>query len=75
MLISSILCGQHIDRNFIANFIKTVRSETDKTLMFAVGEFWKDSIDDLAMYIDALGTQVRNIATYMSAAILVLADF
>lgn len=25
--------------------------------MFAVGEFWKDSIEDLEAYLDALGTQ------------------
>jgi alpha-amylase len=55
---------QHIDRNFIADFIKTTRSETGKKNLFALGEFWKDSIDDLTNYINALGTQVRLVPSF-----------
>jgi alpha-amylase len=55
---------QHIDRNFMADFIKTTRSETGKPQLFALGEFWKDSYDDLANYVDALGTQVRIVPSF-----------
>ncbi|KAJ7205053.1 alpha-amylase [Mycena pura] len=48
---------KHIDRGFIADFVKSVRAETDKPKMFAVGEYWKESITDLEEYLDALGTQ------------------
>ncbi|KAJ6532771.1 alpha-amylase [Mycena vulgaris] len=48
---------KHIDRSFIADFVKSVREETSKPKMFAVGEFWKDSITDLEQYLDSLGTQ------------------
>jgi len=48
---------KHIDRTFIADFIKTMRSETGKPKLFALGEFWKDSFDDLSNYVNALGTQ------------------
>ncbi|KAF8217704.1 alpha-amylase [Mycena galopus ATCC 62051] len=48
---------KHIDRSFIADFVKSVRAETNKPKMFAVGEFWKDSITDLEAYLDGLGTQ------------------
>lgn len=34
-----------------------MRSETDKPKLFAVGEFWKDSVGDLEKYLDELGTQ------------------
>ena len=44
----------------MADFIKTVRSETAKPNLFALGEFWKYSVDDLSRYVDGLGTQVRN---------------
>ncbi|KAF8586977.1 glycoside hydrolase family 13 protein, partial [Ramaria rubella] len=46
---------KHIDREFISKFVKHVRKGKDK--LFAVGEFWKDSIEDLEAYLDALGTQ------------------
>ncbi|EJU02147.1 alpha-amylase [Dacryopinax primogenitus] len=48
---------KHIDRGLIADFIKIVREQTHKPAMFAVGEFWKDSIQDLETYLSALGTQ------------------
>ncbi|CAK5272794.1 unnamed protein product, partial [Mycena citricolor] len=48
---------KHIDRDFIADFVKHVRSVTNKPKMFAVGEFWKDSLDDLETYLNGLGTQ------------------
>ncbi|KZT62429.1 glycoside hydrolase family 13 protein [Calocera cornea HHB12733] len=48
---------KHIDRGFIAEFIKTVREETQKPAMFAVGEYWQDSLADLEEYLSALGTQ------------------
>jgi len=52
---------QHIDRTFIADFVKSVRKETNEPKMFAVGEFWKDSIEDLEAYLQALDTQVSDI--------------
>ncbi|KAJ7150950.1 alpha-amylase [Mycena crocata] len=48
---------KHIDRGFIEDFVKSVRKETSKPKMFAVGEFWKDSITDLELYLNKLGTQ------------------
>jgi len=42
----------------MADFIKTTRNETGKPNLFALGEFWKDSFDDLSNYVNALGTQV-----------------
>ena len=50
--------AQHIDSAFISKFVKHVRKNTSKPKLFAVGEFWKDSIDDLEKYLDSLGTQV-----------------
>lgn len=49
---------KHIDREFIATFVKHVRKGRDK--LFTVGEFWKDSVEDLEAYLDALGTQVTD---------------
>lgn len=51
---------KHMDRNFIAAFIKHVRQETGQPSLFAVGEFWKDSVEDISRYLDGLGTQVRS---------------
>ncbi|KAK7047862.1 hypothetical protein VNI00_006190 [Paramarasmius palmivorus] len=48
---------KHIDSGFIADFVKAVRQGTDKPKMFAVGEFWKDSLEDLEAYLESLGTQ------------------
>jgi len=50
---------KHIDRSFIADFVKSIRADesVNKPKMFAVGEFWKDSIEDLEEYLDGLGTQ------------------
>ncbi|CAE6402173.1 unnamed protein product [Rhizoctonia solani] len=48
---------KHIDDIFIADFIKHVRGETHKPSMFAVGEFWKDSLEDINNYLNKLGTQ------------------
>jgi alpha-amylase len=49
----------------MADFIKTTRSETGKPNLFALGEFWKDSFDDLSNYVDALGTQVRFVPSFL----------
>ncbi|KAF8757223.1 Alpha amylase, catalytic domain [Rhizoctonia solani] len=48
---------KHIDDVFIAEFVKHVRAETHKSSMFAVGEFWKDSLEDINNYLNKLGTQ------------------
>ncbi|KAJ1304692.1 hypothetical protein OPQ81_005831 [Rhizoctonia solani] len=48
---------KHIDNEFIAEFVRHVRGETHKPSMFAVGEFWKDSLDDINNYLNKLGTQ------------------
>ncbi|KAG8696242.1 hypothetical protein FRC11_000887, partial [Ceratobasidium sp. 423] len=48
---------KHIDYNFISDFIKSTRSRTQKPALFAVGEFWKDSLGDIINYLNDLGTQ------------------
>ncbi|KAH8827374.1 putative alpha-amylase [Flagelloscypha sp. PMI_526] len=49
---------KHIDRDFIGDFVKTVRATTPgHAKLFAVGEFWKDSYESLEKYVTALGTQ------------------
>ncbi|CAE6478931.1 unnamed protein product, partial [Rhizoctonia solani] len=48
---------KHIDYRFISDFIKSARSRTKKSAMFAVGEFWKDSLEDINNYLNNLGTQ------------------
>jgi len=48
---------KHFDRDFLANFIKHVRRETGQPNLFAVGEFWKDSTNDISRYLDGLGAQ------------------
>jgi len=50
---------KHIDEGFIAAFVKHVRQKTGQTNLFAVGEFWSDSIEDIFRYLDGFGTQVR----------------
>jgi alpha-amylase len=37
--------------------VKTARENSGIGKMFAVGEFWKDSLDDLEAYLGSLGTQ------------------
>lgn len=49
---------QHIDSQFIADFVKAVREDTNDPHLFAVGEYWKDDLSDLEDYLSALGTQV-----------------
>ena len=51
---------KHIDEDFIAGFIKHVRQETGQPNLFAVGEFWSDSIEDIFRYLDGFGTQVGS---------------
>ncbi|KAG8759253.1 hypothetical protein FRC11_002251 [Ceratobasidium sp. 423] len=48
---------KHIDDIFVAEFVKHVRAETHKPSMFAVGEFWKDSLEDINNYLNKLETQ------------------
>ena len=52
---------KHIDEDFIVNFIKSTRQETGQPNLFAVGEFWSDSIEDIFQYLDGFGTQVRSV--------------
>jgi alpha-amylase len=49
--------SQHIDTAFISKFVKHVRASSDKPKLFAVGEFWKDSVEALESYLNQLGTQ------------------
>jgi alpha-amylase len=37
-----------------------VRAETNKPKMFAVGEYWQDSLESLEAYLDGLGTQASE---------------
>ncbi|KAJ7598458.1 alpha-amylase [Mycena floridula] len=48
---------KHIDSAFISDFVQTIRKETNKPKLFAVGEFWKDSLESLEKYLNSLGTQ------------------
>jgi len=48
---------KHIDEKFISKFVKNTREVTGKPKLFAVGEYWKDDINDLDSYLDSLGTQ------------------
>ncbi len=52
---------KHIDEDFIIAFIKDVRQKTGQPNLFAVGEFWSDSIGDIFRYLDGFGTQVRSV--------------
>lgn len=38
---------KHIDSNFMQDFLTHVRDQTGDQELFAVGEFWKDSLEDL----------------------------
>jgi alpha-amylase len=58
----------------MADFIKTTRSESGKPNLFAVGEFWKDSVDDLERYIEGLGTQVCHLISCPFSLLLDNAD-
>ncbi|QRW19955.1 alpha-amylase [Rhizoctonia solani] len=48
---------KHIDYRFISDFIKSARARTQKPALFAVGEFWKDSLWDINNWLNNLGTQ------------------
>ena len=50
---------KHIDEDFITGFIKHVRQETGQPNLFAVGEFWSQSLEDICRYLDGFGTQVK----------------
>ena len=52
---------KHIERDFIANFIKHTRQVSGQPNLFAVGEFWTGSESDISQYLDGLGTQVRSV--------------
>ena len=52
---------KHIDEDFITGFIKHVRQETGQPNLFAVGEFWSDSTEEIFRYLDGFGTQVRSV--------------
>ncbi|CAE6461697.1 unnamed protein product [Rhizoctonia solani] len=48
---------KHIDYRFMSDFIKSARARTRKPALFAVGEFWKDSLWDINNWLNNLGTQ------------------
>ena len=52
---------KHIDEDFIVGFIKNVRQQTGQPNLFAVGEFWSSSVDEIIGYLDRFGTQVRSV--------------
>ena len=50
---------KHIDEDFVVAFIK--HEKTGQPNLFAVGEFWSDSIGDIFRYLDGFGAQVRSV--------------
>jgi len=48
---------KHIDESFISKFVKNARNKSGYPKLFAVGEYWKDSVDDLDSYLSQFGTQ------------------
>lgn len=48
---------KHIDESFISKFVENAREKSGYPKLFAVGEYWKDSIDDLDAYLAQFGTQ------------------
>jgi alpha-amylase len=48
---------KHIDESFISKFVTNTREKSGYPKLFAVGEYWKDSIDDLDTYLAQFGTQ------------------
>ena len=50
---------KHIDEDFIVGFIKHVRQGTGQPNLFAVGEFWSHTSEEIFRYLDGFGTQVR----------------
>ena len=53
---------KHIDEDFMVGFIKHVRQGTGQPNLFAVGEYWSRSIDEISGYLDRFGdTQVRSV--------------
>lgn len=57
---------KHIDVGFISQFVQHVRKEIGNDKLFCVGEYWKDSMDSLNAYTDALGTQFSVFDTPVS---------
>lgn len=48
---------KHIDYDFMKKFVASVRDESTKSKLFAVGEFWKNNTWDIDNYLNHLGTQ------------------
>ncbi|KAG8818876.1 hypothetical protein FRC17_010675 [Serendipita sp. 399] len=48
---------KHIDEEFIGKFVRHVRASSGRPELFAVGEYWKDSLDDLDTYLSQFGSQ------------------
>jgi alpha-amylase len=48
---------KHIDESFISKFVSNAREKSGYPKLFSVGEYWKDSIDDLDTYLAQFGTQ------------------
>lgn len=46
-----------MDENFCQDFVNHVRGKLGNPDLFAVGEFWKDSLDSLTGYLDRFDTQ------------------
>ena len=52
--------AKHISRDFIGKFVRHMRQETGFANLFAVGELWDGTVEDLCQYLDEIGTQVRR---------------
>lgn len=48
---------KHMDKQFVADFVKHVRVVHKNDELFTVGEFWKDSLGDLEKYLDTFSEQ------------------
>lgn len=54
---NELITSTYSDSMFIRDFVKHVREKSGKDSLFAVGEFWKDSLDSLNTYLDTFGNQ------------------
>ncbi|KAK9460987.1 glycoside hydrolase superfamily [Lipomyces oligophaga] len=45
---------KHFSEDYLRIFVENLQNELDSTDLFFVGEFWKDSLEDMSAYLDRL---------------------